>query len=327
VRRDGGLIGLTYEREHEVISWHRHVPGGSLDGGAPRVESVAVIPAPDGGHSQVWLVVKRTINGTMRRSIEFLDRFSVETTDARDSYFVDCGLSLDDPKAITGATLTNPVVLTVPGHGFANGAVVDLDGVAGMSEVNGARFTVMSATTDSFALSGIDGTGFGTYLSGGVARHAVSAVAGLDHLDGETVCVVADGVVLTPRLVTAGAIALDDPASRVHAGYGYVTDIETLRFDASVRDGSAQARTKRIDHVALRLHRSRGGKVGPDAGQLEDIELASGGATPMGQLFSGDREMAFPGGFGTDGHVFIRQDAPLPLSVLSVMARINIATR
>jgi len=92
-------------------------------------------------------------------------------------------------------------------------------------------------------------------------------------------------------------------------------------------DGTAQARTKNIDHVVLRLHESRGGKVGPGPDQLDDLELASGGATTAGALFSGDREMAFPGGFDTDAHIFIRQDQPLPFSVLSVMARVNIATR
>lgn len=327
VRRDGGLIALTYEREHEVVSWHQHVLGGSLDGGAPRVESVAVIPSPDGGYSQVWLVVKRTINGVSRRCIEFLDGFLGDDGDAQDTYFVDCGLSLDDPRTIAGATRTDPVVLTVPGHGFANGDEVDLNGLVGMTELNGERFTVMSATADSFSLSGVDGTGYAAYQSGGVARKAVSAVTGLAHLEGETISVVADGVVQGPKTVLSGAVTLDSPASRVHAGYGYATDIETLRFEAPVPNGTAQTRTKRIDHVVLRLHRSRGGKVGPQSDQLDDLDLASGNATTDVALFSGDREMAFPGGFDADGHVFIRQDQPLPLSVLSVIARINIAAR
>lgn len=327
VRRDGGLIALTYEREHEVVSWHRHVLGGTLDGGAPRVESVAVIPAPDGGFSQVWLAVKRTINGAPRRCIEILAGFLADDEEAQDAYFVDCGLTLDDPRTVTGATRTDPVVLTVPGHGFANGDSVDLDGLGGMTELNGKRFTAMSATADGFALSGVDGTGYGAYQSGGVARKAVSAVSGLAHLEGETISVVADGVVQGPKTVLSGAITLDSPASRVHAGYGYATDIETLRFEAPVPGGTAQTRTKRIDHVVLRLHRSRGATAGPQSGRLDDLDLASGNATTDVALFSGDREMAFPGGFDADGHVFIRQDQPLPLSVLSVIARINIAAR
>ena len=50
VRTDRVLTALTYECEHDVVSWHRHVLGSRLDGGAPRVESVATIPSPDGAH-------------------------------------------------------------------------------------------------------------------------------------------------------------------------------------------------------------------------------------------------------------------------------------
>lgn len=327
VRADGVLVALTYEREHNVVSWHRHVLGGHLDGGIPRVESVAAIPSPDGTHTQIWLAVKRTINGATRRCVELIGGFLQDDDDPGAAYFLDCGLSLDHPKAVTGTSQTDPVVLTVPNHGFSNGDQVDVTGIIGMTELNGQRYTIGTVTTDSFALSGIDGTAFAPYAALGEVRKVVAAVSGLDHLEGEFVSVVGDGSVQTGKTVTSGEVTLDAPASRVHAGYGFTTDIETLRLDALLSDGTAQARTKRIDHVALRLHRSRGGRVGPDAFHLDPLELASGDATPTGELLSGDRELAFPGGFGTDAQVFIRQDQPLPLSVLSIVARVNIAAR
>ena len=267
------------------------------------------------------------MNGATRRCIEVMSGFPDEAADLRDAYFLDCGLSFDDPKAITDATVANPVVLTVAAHGFSNGDLVDVSGAVGMSELNDNRFTVTAATSDQFALSGTDGTDFGSYVAGGVVRKAVGAVSGLEHLDGEELTILADGSAHAAKTVSSSEVGLDVPASRVHAGYGYMSDIETLRFDAVMSDGTAQARTKNIDHVVLRLHESRGGKVGPGPDQLDDLELASGGATTAGALFSGDREMAFPDGFDTDAHIFIRQDQPLPFSVLSVMARVNIATR
>lgn len=326
-RADGVLSALTYEREHDVVSWHRHILGGHLDGGAPRVESVAAIPAPDGTHTQIWLAVKRTINGVTRRCIEVIGGFLQDDDDPADAYFLDCGLSLDQPKAVTGASQANPVVLTVSDHGLSNGDQVDVSGIVGMTELNGGRFTISATTANSFALSGVDGTTFGPYVASGEIREVVTAVSGLDHLDGEVVSLVADGIVQSDKTVTSGSVMLDAPASRIHAGYGFTTDIETLRLDAQLSDGSAQARTKRIDHVALRLHRSRGGRAGPDAFHLDPLELASGDETPAGELLSGDRELAFPGGFGTDAQMLIRQDQPLPLSVLSVVARVNIAAR
>ena len=63
---DGNLASCTFDRAQGVIAWGRHTIGG--DG---FVESMAVIPAPDGLYD-VWLVVRRTTEGGVRRYIELL---------------------------------------------------------------------------------------------------------------------------------------------------------------------------------------------------------------------------------------------------------------
>jgi Flp pilus assembly protein TadG len=70
-------------------------------------------------------------------------------------------------SAITAATRTNPVVVTAPGHPYANGDVVYITGVAGMTALNNKTFTVANRTANTFALSGINGSSYGTYTSGG----------------------------------------------------------------------------------------------------------------------------------------------------------------
>ncbi|MBN8749525.1 MAG: phage tail protein [Variovorax sp.] len=72
-------------------------------------------------------------------------------------------------KDITAISKANPAVVTSAAHGLADGAVVEITGVAGMTELNGRRFVVESLTTDTFALVGVDSTGYGTYTSGGDA--------------------------------------------------------------------------------------------------------------------------------------------------------------
>lgn len=72
VRCDGTLVGMTYERKEEVIAWHRQIIGGSLSGASrPKVESIAVVR--EDRKDQLWMVVKRTINGKTRRYIEFIE--------------------------------------------------------------------------------------------------------------------------------------------------------------------------------------------------------------------------------------------------------------
>jgi len=68
---------------------------------------------------------------------------------------------------ITGATRANPVVITSAGHGFVNGDRVRIRSVSGMTQLNNNTYTVASATANTFALQGVNGSGFNNYTSGG----------------------------------------------------------------------------------------------------------------------------------------------------------------
>lgn len=101
VRGDGVLLGLTHERDQNVIGWHRHELGG--DG---IVESVATIPAPDGTRDEVWLIVKRTIGGVTKRYVEYMTKMwergdAQETAVYLDSALLYSGSATD---TVTGAS-------------------------------------------------------------------------------------------------------------------------------------------------------------------------------------------------------------------------------
>lgn len=64
VLADGSLASCTLDRDQGVIGWAHHYTEGA-------VESVAVIPV--GAFEQVWVVVRRTVNGAVVRYIEYLD--------------------------------------------------------------------------------------------------------------------------------------------------------------------------------------------------------------------------------------------------------------
>jgi hypothetical protein len=65
LRSDGSLISMTYRREQNLYAWAKH----PLDG---FVENIAVIPSPDGTTDDLWLIVRRTINGATKRYVEYL---------------------------------------------------------------------------------------------------------------------------------------------------------------------------------------------------------------------------------------------------------------
>lgn len=72
---------------------------------------------------------------------------------------------------ITGATQANPCVITAANN-FANGDLVYITGVAGMTQLNGNLYTISGVSGAGFTLTGINSTGYGAYTSGGVGRIA-----------------------------------------------------------------------------------------------------------------------------------------------------------
>jgi hypothetical protein len=99
VRSDGTLVGMTYRREEEVVAFHKHVIGGTFSGGQAVVESVATLPT-DSGEDELYMVVKRTINGVTKRYIELMKSFNFGgvTTGA---FFVDSGLAYSGSAVTT----------------------------------------------------------------------------------------------------------------------------------------------------------------------------------------------------------------------------------
>ncbi|MEW8139337.1 MAG: hypothetical protein AB2761_19925 [Candidatus Thiodiazotropha endolucinida] len=82
VRDDGVLLGLTYQREHQVWAWHQHTTDGAF-------ESDTVVP--ENGEHALYAVVKRTVQGADVRYIERMHTRSFDRVE--DAFFVDSGLS------------------------------------------------------------------------------------------------------------------------------------------------------------------------------------------------------------------------------------------
>lgn len=331
VRDDGVLAAMTYERNLESlrVGWSRHVMGGYSDAAqsAAIVESVAVIPSVDGTRDEVWLVVKRYINGTTKRYVEYITRFFDDLTEQKDAFFVDCGLTYDSPKTITAATKANPVVVTSAGHGFSNGDKVLISGVLGMTQLNGNTYIISGVTANTFQLTDvntgatIDGTAFSTYVSGGKVRKLVSTISGLGHLEGQTISILADGAVQPNQAVSGGAITLSPSAATVQVGLGYNSDAQMLRLEAGSADGTALGKTRRTHRMGMLLHRTLGLKIGTNFDELTTIPFRTGAdkMTRAPALYSGIISENFDADYDFENQMCWRQDQPLPGTILAVM--------
>jgi len=157
VLADGTLLGMTYQRDQEVVAWHKHILGGVSDTASTQaqVESIAIIPATadDGaGIDEVYIAVKRRVDGADRRHVERITTGLELTQTQEQAFFVDAGLSLDVPIVITAATAADPVVVTASSHGLSNGDSVKIRDIKGMTNLNDRSFFVASKSTNTISL-------------------------------------------------------------------------------------------------------------------------------------------------------------------------------
>ncbi len=320
-RGDGRVATLTRQLPQEVIGWARQEFGGIFNGGIAIAESVATIPGLT-GDDQTWLIIKRTINTVTRRYVEFVMPEDFSKQD--DAFFVDSGLSLNSPVTITGASKTNPVIISATAHGFSNGDQVKIVDVVGMTELNDKFYLVANKNPNDFEITdtsgnNIDGLAFTAYITGGEVRLMVTSITGLDHLEGQTVKILADGATRPDATVASGAITLASKAAKVHVGLTYNSDIETLRMVDGSATGTGFAKDRRIYIATILFYKSLGGKYGKATNLLQVFTRSV--ADNLDQpppLISRTERLTNVAGWDRQGQFFFRQDQPLPTTILAI---------
>lgn len=248
----GELRCVTYEREQEVVAWHRHIIGGT----DTSVEHIATIPKNDESEDVLYLVVSRTIGGVTKKYVEYLEK-SFDTAKGMtvgEAFFVDSGISYDD----------------VP----------------------------------------------------------TTSLSGLDHLEGETVQVLADGAVHPDRVVTGGSISLARSASKVSVGLPYVARVRTLDPEVQTQTGPSQGKVRRIERVTFRVVDTFNLKFAANGRELEIIPFR-GSAMPMGtiELFTGDKRVLVQHSPERQFELLVQSDTPHPCTVLAIMYSMNVSDR
>jgi hypothetical protein len=159
----------------------------------------------------------------------------------------------------------------------------------------------------------------------GYSGSATTTLSGLSHLEGETVKVIVNGATHPDRVVSSGQITLDRSATTAKVGLGYVSSLQTMRLDEGAR-GTDQTKTKRIYDVTVRFFETVGAKVGPNESNLDEIPFRDSSAAMSDPvpLFTGDKETEFPSDYGTDGFVLVKQEQPLPMTILAIYARLEL---
>lgn len=158
----------------------------------------------------------------------------------------DVSRSIDEPVfspiTITGATADDPVVITANNHGLQNGDEIVIQGVSGMTQLNGNTYYVADKTNDTFSLEDedgdtIDGDAYSAYTSGG---QIFKATAG-------TPIIITAATAANPVVITAAAHGLSDGdwikivgvagMTNLNGNFYIVDDATTNTFSLDDTDG------------------------------------------------------------------------------------------
>src|SRR5664280_36490 len=152
---------------------------------------------------------------------------------------------------------------------------------------------------------------------------AATVFSGLNHLEGETVAIIADGMVYPQQAVVGGQITIDNPATVVHIGLPYISDFETLELASMKSD--IRDKQKLVNAVSLIVDRSVGFKIGTDVDHLKEYKSRSTeNYDSPDALISGLIDESIPCTYDKNGRIFVRQDKPLPLTILAVIPQLQL---
>lgn len=214
------------------------------------------------------------------------------------------------------------LIVLLPAHGYSNTDPLYV------SWLNGIYY-VADKDANSFKLTTTSGGA--TYVqyveeqTSGYVRYdngiGTTTIKGLDHLEGETVSVVANGSFIGSYTVSGGAITVSTSVTSYRVGLPYTMKLKLMRFSVPEQSNNTmQSRVKRIHEVIIRGVYAKGGSAGQQVGSTEstqdlDFEYSTE---------SSDIKTLIDGGMDKDGYIILKSTEPYPFTVLAIIANCNI---
>lgn len=354
VMEDGSFAGMTYRREENVVAWHDHKLGGFAGNCTVTVSDYANIAVgttlkftkSDG--TLVTFTSEAVGSSSPVSSTGFRPNTNNNTT--ADNIFTAINAHADFTVANPAAAVVTVEETSPSPGGFLSVVSSDTDrltttnqsfplvknvavipGTAGEDFVYLVVHRTINGVNKIF-IEFLQPFDFGTetqdafFVDAGLtySGSAATSISGLNHLEGETVQILANGAIHASKTVSSGSVTLDRSITKAHIGLGYKSTLQTMRIEAGGTQGTAQGKTKRIHEIVLRFFRSVGVKVGSALTELDEIPFRTTGQamnSPI-PLFNGDKIVEFRGGFEEDGFIFVVQDQALPLTITGIFPRL-----
>jgi hypothetical protein len=216
----------------------------------------------------------------------------------------------------------HPTTGTVQSVCVTPGTTEDKISLSITREINNVDVTFI----ERFAPRAFDTKADSFFVDAGITYNGspATSITGLNHLEGETVSILADGLVITPQTVTGGAITLATAASKVHAGLPFTYKLQPMRLDITTQGGS-RGMIKRIYEVVISFLNTLNAKYGDSTSDLHDINWAQEqNTTGEPALHTGDVSVHFDGGFSVDDPIIISGSDPLPATIRAIIPKVEV---
>lgn len=137
-------------------------------------------------------------------------------------------------------------------------------------------------------------------------------VSGLDHLEGEEVAILTDGVTHPRRTVTSGSVTLDYAATAVTIGLPYTSRIKTL--EPAIQAGIGKY--KSAARVTIKMLESIGFWLGPNEDRMVEAKQFRDPNWVITETYTGDIEVVIDPSWTDNGVVVCEQRDPLPMHIM-----------
>lgn len=323
VLQSGKVQAMLFRREEEIAAWSEITTQG-------RIEETQAILSSD--QDVNYFIVRRKIGGSWYRMIEKL-RSEVVLNDEDHAHLDSClTLELDRPATnLEASGSTGTITVTADDGVFTAGDVGSILWMAGgRAEITGyTSSTVVTASVLNDLETDEDGV-VRTIARGRWGLGAeVSTVSGLQHLNGETVHIWADGSYGGTAVVSGGSVTLDSPASVVAVGLKYTSRWRSLKLAYGAEGGSAMTQPKAVKRVGYVFHRTADGVLkGPtfkprDLKPIKMREISNSEFDSPVKLKTGELVETIDARISTDARTCIKVDGPGPCTVIAYVPHIE----
>ena len=158
----------------------------------------------------------------------------------------------------------------------------------------------------------------------------LTSVAGLSHLNGQSVAILAGGGVEPSQTVASGQVTGIPAASVIIAGLPYTSRLQPSKIEVGMADGTSQGRKHTSKRATVNLWKTYGAQYAdsPSAGENNWFEILNRSTeTNSGspeQLFTGLVDINNLDAHRTSVDLTIRQTLPLPCNVLAIIPKIEV---